>query len=101
MQFQEQGTGTDFYPLLVAALSEAMRVRGQIQPAMRLAGAAAAFEDMERTQQANALFHYNRTLAAARARLSDPALAAAWAEGQRMTLDQAVAYALQGDKADG
>ena len=33
-------------------------------------------------------------MAAARLRLDDPAFAAAWAEGQTLTLDQAVALAL-------
>ncbi len=36
---------------------------------------------------------YERTLAAARAQLGESAFAAAFAEGQRMTLDEAVAYA--------
>jgi hypothetical protein len=36
---------------------------------------------------------YERTLAAVRAGLSEEGFAAAWAEGQAMTLEQAVAYA--------
>jgi hypothetical protein len=37
---------------------------------------------------------YERTVAAARAALSEAAFAAAWAEGAAMMLDEAVAYAL-------
>jgi hypothetical protein len=38
---------------------------------------------------------YDRYLAAARAQLDEPAFAQAWAEGQAMTLEQAVVYALE------
>jgi hypothetical protein len=38
--------------------------------------------------------NYERTLAAARNQLGETAFHAAFAEGQRMTLDEAVAYAL-------
>jgi hypothetical protein len=36
---------------------------------------------------------YDRDVAAAHARLGDPAFATAWAEGRAMTPDRAVAYA--------
>jgi hypothetical protein len=39
---------------------------------------------------------YAEDMTFARGRLTEAALAAAWAEGQAMTLDQAVAYALVG-----
>ena len=39
-------------------------------------------------------------IAKAEAYRSDPAFAAAWAEGQAMTLDQAIEYALQGGEVD-
>jgi tetratricopeptide (TPR) repeat protein len=93
-------TLTGFHPLLLAALAEVRRMRGQTDQAMRLAGAAATFEGEVRSYQANARLDYERIVAAARARLDDPVLAAAWAEGQAMTLVQAVAYALQGGEAD-
>ncbi len=38
---------------------------------------------------------YDRYVAAARAQLDDHAWAAAWAEGQAMTLERAIAYALE------
>ena len=37
---------------------------------------------------------YDRTVISARTQLDDEAFAAAWAEGRAMTLEQAVAYAL-------
>jgi predicted ATPase/DNA-binding XRE family transcriptional regulator len=42
---------------------------------------------------------YQHDLAAARARLDEEAFAAAWAEGQAMTLEQAIAYALEEARA--
>jgi hypothetical protein len=38
---------------------------------------------------------YERQIAAARSRLGDSAFAAAWAEGQAMSLEEAVAYAVE------
>jgi tetratricopeptide (TPR) repeat protein len=38
--------------------------------------------------------HYNRTIAALRAQLDDATFAAAWAEGQALTLEQAIAETL-------
>jgi len=40
---------------------------------------------------------YERDLAAARAQLDAASLAAAWAAGQAMGLEQAIAYALEDD----
>src|SRR5262249_3364815 len=40
---------------------------------------------------------YEHDVAAARAQLDTAAFAAAWAEGQAMTLEQAIAYALDGE----
>jgi hypothetical protein len=42
---------------------------------------------------------YEGALAAARAALGEAAFAAAWAEGARMTMEQACTYALQDDEA--
>jgi hypothetical protein len=42
---------------------------------------------------------YDRVLAAAGAALNEAAFVVAWAEGQAMTPDQAVAYALEGTTA--
>ncbi len=93
--YQEQAPWVrDLPPVLFAALAEMSWARGQPQAAMRLAGAAAAFEGEERYNNVSALIEYKRIVAAACARLGDPEFAAAWAEGQAMTMEQAVAYAL-------
>jgi hypothetical protein len=81
-------------PLAMAALADVLWACGQPQPAMWLAGAAAARADDVRGNNAYELIAYERTLAKARAQLDDPALAAAWAEGQAMSWDQAIEYAL-------
>jgi non-specific serine/threonine protein kinase len=44
---------------------------------------------------------YERSLAAARARLGEEAFAAAWAEGRAMTPERAVEYALEGEVVPG
>jgi predicted ATPase/class 3 adenylate cyclase len=69
---------------------------GEHRRAARLAGAAAAICERsgvrpERTQEAG----FGERLSAARAALGEEAFAAAWAAGQVMTLEQAVAYALE------
>lgn len=78
---------------LLAAIAEA---EGNIERGMRLAGAAGALQasggvDLVATGRQMT----GREDPAARAQ-SDPQLAAAWAKGQAMTTEQAVAYALEG-----
>jgi hypothetical protein len=70
---------------------------GRAEPAARLFGAERAL----RTGVAAPWFveRYEQDVAAARAARGEAAFAAAWAEGQAMTLEQAVADAL-GDEAD-
>ncbi|HEU0291692.1 MAG TPA: tetratricopeptide repeat protein [Anaerolineales bacterium] len=71
-------------------------MRGDMEPAVRLLGATAAFYDqirflmspIEREQ-------HERNLEAVRAALSSEVFEAGWAEGQAMTLEQAIAYALE------
>jgi hypothetical protein len=41
------------------------------------------------------LIEYDRNLAAVRSQLDEATFAQAWAEGQAMTLEQAMAYALK------
>ena len=43
---------------------------------------------------------YDHAAATARAQLGEEAFAAAWAEGRAMTLEQAIAYALEGSEVD-
>lgn len=96
----------------VAALREEQRVlpialddfaalaaaRGQPRRALRLSGAAAAqHERLDTYRAANIRAWIDRHLAAARAALPAMDADAAWAEGQAMTLEQAIAYALETD----
>jgi tetratricopeptide (TPR) repeat protein len=63
--------------------------------AVKLLGAAAvALETSRMSMDLIERAHYERMLAALRARLDEAAFAAAWAAGQSLTLDQAVSYAL-------
>ena len=70
--------------------------QGQPDRACRLFGAAAALRKtggwpLEPVYQSE----YQRQVAALRDTLGEKAFAAAWAEGQAMTLGQAIAYALE------
>jgi non-specific serine/threonine protein kinase len=65
------------------------------EAALRLAGAAAALSQKTGiVVQHSERWRYERWLATARQALGKEAAAAAWAEGQQMRLDQAIAYAL-------
>jgi len=79
----------------LAGLGSTAALGNQPERAARLWGAA------ERLRQAigcrpapAARATYERAVAAARAQLDEATFAAAWAEGQAMTLEQAIAYAL-------
>jgi hypothetical protein len=62
---------------------------------VRLFGAAEALRKAtERQLSVSEREEYERDLAVARSHLDERAFAAAWAEGQAMSLDQACAYAL-------
>jgi hypothetical protein len=43
---------------------------------------------------------YERSVSVARERLDEPVFAAAWADGRAMTLEQAIAYALEVSPVD-
>jgi non-specific serine/threonine protein kinase len=69
---------------------------GKVDRAARLFGAAEALREIASSplppyRRAD----YDRDLAAARAQLGEEAFAAAWAEGRAMTMEQAIAYALE------
>jgi hypothetical protein len=84
---------------LLEALSELALAEGKPERTARLCGAAEALRDIlclplgpvDRAE-------YERNVAAARAALGKEAFVAAWAEGRAMTLEQAVAYALNEGK---
>jgi predicted ATPase len=96
----------NLYALAVALVGLAEVAQRQDQPelAARLCGAAAALGDIRHLAAAIALLYvfytptdwieYDCTMAAVCARMGDPAIAAAWADGKRMTLEQVSAYAL-------
>jgi tetratricopeptide (TPR) repeat protein len=68
---------------------------GQHERAARLCGAAEAMPEPVRAQMPQVeRAEYDRAVAAVRARLGDPAVAAAWAVGQAMPLEEAIAEAL-------
>jgi predicted ATPase/transcriptional regulator with XRE-family HTH domain len=85
-------------------MGELAFLQGGAHRSMRLLGAAAALAHNAKhprwTKQILQHLDYKQSIAKAHTRLSEPILAAAWAEGQAMTVDQAVAYALKGDEAD-
>ena len=69
---------------------------GQPERALRLAGAAAAQREAKNVPLAPDLqARLERLLTPARQALDEDARAAAWAEGRSMTLEEAVAYALE------
>jgi tetratricopeptide (TPR) repeat protein len=81
--------------------AEVAVARGRTEQAVRLLAAAAALRDRIGAQvpfvlAANRTAR-DRTLADAQAQLSDAVFAAAWAEGQAMPLEQAIADALTKD----
>jgi tetratricopeptide (TPR) repeat protein len=72
----------------------------RLQRSARLLGAAkAAFERMGAFQQPGDTPEYDRIIASVREHLDSAAFDAAWAEGRKMTLEQAIVYALE-ERAD-
>jgi predicted ATPase/DNA-binding CsgD family transcriptional regulator len=82
-------------PLVVEAFVILAATQGQAARALRLAGAAA---ELRRGMGAQFRLGWQRYVArrvvSARESLTEEAAAAAWAEGQKMTLEQTLAYAL-------
>jgi predicted ATPase/DNA-binding SARP family transcriptional activator len=75
--------------------------QGQWERALRLLGAVEALgETLGRTLPIAIAVEYERTVATAHAVLSEEAFLAVWEEGRAMTLEQAVAYALQEDQQE-
>ncbi len=94
--FQETGSRHGL-ALCLAAMGGVAADEGQPARAARLLGAAAG--SLERLSAAMVLgdpVGYEYDVTAVRNALGDEAFAAAWAEGQAMTLDQAITYASEG-----
>jgi predicted ATPase len=86
---------TSGIPLLLAGLSTISVVEGEPERAVRLAGAAAAIE----AEHGGGLAAVNEAMgeweSKRRATMSEEEYEHLWAEGQAMSLDEAVSYALQ------
>jgi tetratricopeptide (TPR) repeat protein len=83
---------------LLAAFAAVARVRSNWERAARLLGAVdAGLDRLGGMLQAIGRLERERTLAATREHLGEPAYAAAYAGGRALTLDEAVAEALAGD----
>ncbi|MGD0006883.1 MAG: hypothetical protein ABSE06_21915, partial [Anaerolineaceae bacterium] len=81
--------------LAINALGILASTQRQARRAATLFGAQAELYEWQKyTLSLAEREEYERALASARAALGDQAFTTAWEEGQRMTLDQAVAYAL-------
>jgi DNA-binding NarL/FixJ family response regulator len=70
--------------------------RGEYARGVRLAGAAATDEHVRVALYPDEAHSFERGLASARAALGDDVFAAVWVEGERMTLERAVEYAIEG-----
>jgi predicted ATPase len=82
----------------LVGLAGVISIQGHPEQAVRLFGAAETlFEGAGGNVYPVDRAEYDRTLAAIRARLDEATFAQAWAEGQALTLEQAIAYALNGD----
>ena len=85
-------------PFCSPALRSSRRLRPNRERALRLAGAAAVLREKHGTPLAPSLqARLEHTLALVRSALRGEDAAAAWSEGQAMTLEQAIAYALTGE----
>jgi hypothetical protein len=71
------------------------KAKEQGERAVRLMGAAEALREVSRSPMTpNEHMLYDREVAELRAGLDEPVFAALWAEGRTMTMDQAIAYAV-------
>jgi predicted ATPase/class 3 adenylate cyclase len=83
-------------PLILAALAALAAVRQEKVRAARLFGATASFYNQNRFLMSPIeRENHERQVSAARTAPNEEAFAAAWADGQNMTLEQAIAYALE------
>lgn len=81
---------------MLSIFSASISALGQSQRAACLLGwSEAVFERRGAFLQRHDKLEYDRNLAIVRAQLDDATFAAAWAEGRAMTLEQAVAHALE------
>jgi non-specific serine/threonine protein kinase len=87
----------------LAGFASILAMTGKTAPAARLFGAVEALLEgirMARRMDPADQKEFDHYVRAARAQMDETAFAQAWAEGRTMTLDQAVAYALQDKPRD-
>lgn len=84
----------NYLPLSFCGLAETLAALGQTDAAFHLFGAATHFEDRLFALDTPARGLFLEPMAAARRQLCDPALAAAWAAGQAMGIEAAVAFGI-------
>lgn len=83
--------------VVLAALARLAETKGDPVRAARLYGAASARQELVRTSLTTTdCLVFNRDMEAAHTRHSNPDWAAACVEGRAMTMEQAIAYALEG-----
>jgi predicted ATPase/class 3 adenylate cyclase len=81
---------------LIEAFAALLVVKGEPERAARLYGGAEALREEAGIPLApSERPRYEREVAAARAKLDEERFKAAWAEGRKMTLEEAIAYALE------
>jgi hypothetical protein len=86
--------------MALAGVSGVLAARGRAKDAARLAGAAQAqFLAIPRRLDPVDRGDWERIQAEARAQLDEASFASAWAEGQAMSTEQAIAYALEETEA--
>jgi tetratricopeptide (TPR) repeat protein len=85
--------------ICLAAMAGVWVARGQPVRAARLFGASQALRGTS-AAPIGAVAYYTSDVANVRAQLDEATFAAAWAEGEVLTLEQAIAYALEGSVVD-
>jgi predicted ATPase/class 3 adenylate cyclase len=95
--WRDLGNGR-FVAELLEGFAQVVQAQRQPERAARLFGAAAALREAGRWPQPPAhRADYELAAAATRSVIGEEGFAAAWSEGQAMTLEEAVAYALEED----
>ena len=89
------GIGMNYLSLSLCGIAQTLVALGEERAAYHLFGATTQFEDKLFALDVPARGVFVQALADARQHLTEPSLAAAWAAGQAMSVEQAVAYALE------
>ena len=94
--YQQLELGDQYLVRVLAGFAGVAGVAGKHEQAARLFGAVEAiYEAQERKMGLVERAEYDRIIAKVRSQLDEATFNAAWEEGHKMTLEQAVAYALE------